>query len=98
MTELKAGLRLRSTVSTTEVVVVRASTGAVLECGGQPMTHDSEPAADSPADSTQLLLGKRYVTPDDSIEVLCVKPGVGPLTARGVELVVKTAKPLPASD
>jgi hypothetical protein len=43
-------------------------------------------------------MGKRYVDADGAYELLCVKPGKGSLAVNGVALVIKDAKPLPASD
>jgi hypothetical protein len=44
-------------------------------------------------------LGKRYTTTESrDFEVLVVKAGAGTLTANGEALVLKDAKPLPASD
>jgi hypothetical protein len=43
-------------------------------------------------------LGKRYTTPEVPLEVLVTKPGAGSLTIADTPLVVKEAKPLPASD
>ena len=45
-----------------------------------------------------VLLGKRYVDPADTIEVLCTKPGEGALAFDDRVLDVKSAKPLPSSD
>jgi hypothetical protein len=44
------------------------------------------------------LVGKRYVNEDESIEILCTKPGAGSLSIGQAALNVKGAKPLPASD
>jgi hypothetical protein len=45
------------------------------------------------------LLGKRYTHPEDpAVEVLVTAAGDGTLSADGKELVLKEAKPLPASD
>ena len=43
-------------------------------------------------------MGKRYVDADDTIELLCTKPGDGVPALDGTPLVLKDAKPLPASD
>ncbi len=43
-------------------------------------------------------MGKRYVDEAGTIELLCVKPGKGTLALDGAALVLKEAKPLPASD
>ncbi|HEX4244346.1 MAG TPA: hypothetical protein VHY77_02175 [Acidimicrobiales bacterium] len=100
--ELKAGVQLKSAVSTTEVVVVRAPTEEVsLTCGGAPMVGRDEDAGGSemPAgDDGSSLLGKRYVDEASDIEVLCTKPGDGTLAVEGRPLVLKSAKPLPSSD
>jgi len=98
--EAKPGLRLFSTIDAATVVVVRAPSGPLdLTCAGQPMTTDAQSAAAGVAPAGDpILLGKRYVDPDGTIEVLCVKAGVGPLALGGVDLGQAEAKPLPASD
>ena len=103
MPALKAGARLKSTVCTTEVIVVKAPAGEVeVTCGGAPMAPGTEtitdrgtPAADAAEGSA---LGKRYVNADESLEILCTKAGDGSLGADGALLGLKEAKPLPASD
>jgi len=101
--ELKAGSRWRSAVCDTEVVVVRAPSGAAsLECGGQPMVpHDAEKPAGAqldPAHSEGTQMGKRFADPDTGIEVLATKGGAGSLSLDGKSLPLKDAKPLPSSD
>jgi hypothetical protein len=103
MVELKPGARLRSQVCPTEVVVVKAPTGELaLACGGHPMILASEtPAAGlAPADGEQAgtQLGKRYTDEAATLELLVTKPGSGTLGLGGEPLVLKQAKPLPASD
>ena len=49
-------------------------------------------------DDGSVVLGKRYVDEDDTLEVLCTKPGAGTLAVGGRPLVLKSAKPLPSSD
>ena len=46
-------------------------------------------------DQHEVLLGKRYADEASGIELLCTKPGPGPLAVDGRPLVVKGAKPLP---
>jgi hypothetical protein len=103
MTDLTAGKRLRSTVSDTEVIVIRAPHTAVeLCCGGHPMSSDdAAPTAATAATSTvdvATLLGKRYVDDESGLEVLCTKSGTGALAADGRALSIKAPKALPASD
>ena len=43
-------------------------------------------------------MGKRYVDENETIELLCTKPGDGLPALDGPLLLVKDAKPLPASD
>ncbi len=75
---------------------------ADLRCGGQPMgpmDAERDPGATPAAgfdDGT--LMGKRYVDADDTIEILCTKPGDGTLSMGDQALVLKEAKPLPSSD
>jgi hypothetical protein len=99
---LKAGVRLRSVTCATEVVVVRGAGEDIdVRCGGAPMVALEDdvtvgvPAA--PFDQGTLV-GKRYVTEDDSLELLCTKPGAGSLSVGDSPLTVKGAKPLPSSD
>jgi hypothetical protein len=101
--ELRAGTRLKSAVCDTQVIVVRApKTEVDLWCGGQPMIAiDATPdaAAEMAADrSGGTLMGKRYVDPAQTFEVLCTKGGAGSLSAGDEALAPKEAKPLPASD
>jgi len=102
--ELKAGVRLRSTTCSTEVIVVRAGAGDVdLRCGGEPMvSFDVAPPAGATAPSGGSgggsLLGKRYVDAGGSLEVLCTKAGSGSLSVGEAPLTLKEAKPLPSSD
>lgn len=96
---MKPGTKLKSTVCDTEVMVIRGS-GMVVECGGAPMAQE-RPAQKGTLQAgwdkgTQI--GKRYVDVAGSIELLCVKPGQGSLSLGGVALLLKDAKPLPASD
>ncbi|MBO9516993.1 MAG: hypothetical protein J7493_02885 [Porphyrobacter sp.] len=96
---MKPGTRLKSATCDTEVMVIRSAEGTI-ECGGAPM-GEARPADAAPlaADfSAGTLMGKRYVDADGKYELLCVKPGKGSLAVGGVALVVKDAKPLPASD
>ncbi len=100
--ELKAGDRLRSAVSDTEVVVIRASDGDVaLTCGGVPLRRADENGPGGPVHpghEGEALLGKRYVDDADTLELLCTKPGDGALAVDGRPLQLKSAKPLPSSD
>lgn len=96
---MKPGTKLKSTVCDTEVMVVRGS-GLVVECGGAPMAEERPAEAGSidPAFAEGTIIGKRYIDADNTVELLCVKPGKGSLSIGGVALQVKEAKPLPSSD
>jgi hypothetical protein len=102
--KLKPGARLRSTVCGTEVVVVRTPEGDVeLTCCGVPMVDredgdEAMGATGTPVPGEEVLIGKRYSEPESGIEVLCTKPGPGPLQCNGQPLGVNAPKPLPASD
>ncbi|MCU1587548.1 MAG: hypothetical protein JWN31_1041 [Frankiales bacterium] len=97
--QTKAGLKLRSTACTTEVIVVRPTTDDVeLSCCGEPMTTDEETGPTSAPEQHEVLLGKRYTDEATGIELLCTKPGPGPLAVDGRPVVVKGSKPLPSSD
>ena len=103
MPEIKAGSRLKSTVCNTEVIVVKAPAGDVpVTCGGAPMALASDEVGEkgtpAPDAASGTALGKRYVNADETIELLCTKPGDGSLGVDGTLLSLKEAKPLPASD
>lgn len=100
----KAGLRLRSVVCDTEVIVIKAPKDDLdLRCGGQPMVEldDATPrngAPVAPFDSGTLI-GKRYAASGDpAVEVLCTKAGKGSLSIGESALPTKEAQPLPSSD
>jgi hypothetical protein len=100
---LKPGTRLRSTVCTTEIIVVRAPAEDVeLGCGGSPVIPIGEepPAGGAldPAFAGPTKLGKRYADAEGGLELLCTKGGDGALSLAGQPLPEKDAKPLPASD
>ncbi|ADP80803.1 hypothetical protein FraEuI1c_2776 [Pseudofrankia inefficax] len=97
---MKAGSRLRASNSACEVVVVRAPARAEgLLCAGVEMVSDGVVPAGAPVSAgPRIELGKRYVDRSAALEVLCTKPGFGPLVFGGEELTLKSAKPLPASD
>lgn len=96
---LKVGSRLRAQNSACEVIVIRGSDdGTALLCAGAEMLADSGPGVPQLADGPAIQLGKRYTDGDSGIEVLCTRPGIGPLVYGEHELTVKAAKPLPASD
>ncbi len=103
MRTLKPGLRLKSAVCATEVMVIRApALDAVLACGGAEMLAMSDPAQPAapidPALAQGTLIGKRYVDALDRVEVLCTRGGDGSLSLDGVAMPVKQAKALPSSD
>lgn len=99
---MRAGQRLKSVVSDTEVIVTRAPADDAIEitCGGARMldVDIDAPRQDPPEGDEATLLGKRYVSEDKGLELLCTKGGQGSLAADGETLTIKGAKPLPASD
>ena len=102
--KLNPGSRLRSQVCPAEVVVVRGGKGDVeLTCGGVPMVPLGGESSATPAPHhglmTGAVLGKRYTAPGDAtFEVLVTRPGDGTLGDHASPLVIKAARPLPASD
>jgi hypothetical protein len=103
MRAIKPGLRLKSAVCSTEVMVIRAPAGeAQLSCGGVEMLAGGEsPSAATPLDPAHAqgsLIGKRYVDAEERFELLCTKGGEGSLSLNGAPLTVKQAKALPSSD
>ncbi|HEY2809095.1 MAG TPA: hypothetical protein VGI91_09890 [Steroidobacteraceae bacterium] len=100
---LKPGLRLKSAVCSTEVMVIRSpGTEALISCGGVEMLAVTETAAaggkPDPAHAQGSLIGKRYVDAAEALELLCTKGGEGSLSVDGAALSIKQAKALPSSD
>jgi hypothetical protein len=97
---MKPGSKLKSAVCDTEVMVIKASAGTVVDCGGAPLVAErqAERPAINPAFAGSTKIGKRYVDAANTLELLCVKAGQGTLSVGGVALLLKEAKPLPASD
>jgi hypothetical protein len=103
MKAIKPGLRLKSAVCSSEIIVIRGSLPAAdLRCGGARMIAAGDAMSGAgqldPAYATGTLIGKRYIDAADRIEILCTKAGEGSLTLDGEPLVVKQAKALPSSD
>lgn len=103
MAVYKAGMRLKSAVCSSQIMLVVAPARDVqLTCGGAPVVELSAPDASSaaidPAHKQGTQMGKRYTNAAGDIEILCTKPGEGGLAADGEILTVKVAKPLPSSD
>lgn len=101
--ELKPGTRLTSATCDTQVVVVRAPSdaGALdLRCGGEPMRAADQEGERLPMSGSgePPLMGKRYADEELGLELLCTQAGEGTLTVGDEPLLVKGAKPLPASD
>lgn len=96
--QTRAGLKLRSTACSTEVIVVRpAATSVELTCCGAALTPD-EVAPPMSDEAPEVLLGKRYTDEETGLELLCTKSGPGGLAADGRALLLKGTKPLPSSD
>jgi hypothetical protein len=100
--EMKPGTRLACPQCSTEVVVVRPPSEAlVLTCTGAALVEVTAERAgtghdDASGDGT--LVGKRYSDEASGLELLCAKAGPGALAADGRDVLVKGAKPLPSSD
>lgn len=99
---LKPGTRIFSAIDSTELIAVKAPADPVeLTIGGHPAVLDAEQrTAATPIDGHDggVAIGKRYVNAANTVELLVTKPGAGVPAIAGELLVVKEAKPLPASD
>jgi len=96
---LKVGSRMRTPTSAAEVIIVKAAaTDGELQCAGGAMTTEDVTVEEQGGSGSPILLGKRYTDTESGLEVLATKPGAGPLSFDGRELVVKSAATLPASD
>ncbi|SHN46596.1 hypothetical protein [Cryptosporangium aurantiacum] len=97
---MNAGSRWVSTTGPTEVLIVRPPSGQVeLRCGGELMAPSGSVAREGVAHGGEpLLLGKRYTDAASGLQLLCTKPGPGPVEVDGRPVERLDAKPLPASD
>ena len=100
---LKPGARLFSAVCTTEMIAVKAPAAEVdLTIGGVTpvgsIAERTSGAAVADGHGGGAAMGKRYVDSADTIELLCTKAGDGVPALGGELLLLKEAKPLPASD
>ncbi|MFI5953235.1 hypothetical protein [Cryptosporangium sp. NPDC051539] len=98
---MRVGSRWKSTVDTTEVMVIRGPSGDVdLRCGGHPMVTTATSGGNTldPAFADGTQVGKRYVDESIGLEVLCSKGGPGSLAVADRPLALREAKPLPTSD
>ncbi len=97
---MKPGMKLKSAVCDTEVLVIKAAVTGIVSCGGAPMveTREGDKGVVDPAFAEGSKMGKRYTDAAGTLELLCIKPGTGSLALDGVGLHLKDAKPLPASD
>ncbi len=102
MLSLTVGQRLKSTVCTTEIMVIVAPDDDIeLTCGGALMADgDTSDGGVSvhPDHAAGSTIGKRYVSEGGDVEMLCVKPGEGSLAVAGTPLKLKDAKKLPKTD
>ena len=102
MGQLKTGARLKSAVCDGEVMVVKAPGDDIeLTCGGAGMVDPGTDASGGEVDpdhAVGIVIGKRYINEDESLEVLCVKAGAGSLAANGALLLQKDTKQLPKTD
>lgn len=97
---LKAGTRLTSAVSDAQIMAIKIPAGEYeLTCGGAPMLGPGDESAGAELQGDgEVLMGKRYVDEDETVEFLCTKGGAGALMLDGKPLDVKQAKKLPSSD
>jgi len=103
MQQLKTGARMKSTVCTTEFMVVKTPKEPIdLQCGGQTVvtldtavTPGATPTVGLDAGSA---LGKRYASENGELELLVTKAGSGSLSIGDKPLGLKDAKKLPSSD
>ncbi|MFZ2174696.1 MAG: hypothetical protein WAW17_11795 [Rhodococcus sp. (in: high G+C Gram-positive bacteria)] len=100
---MKTGAKMRSAVCSTEVMVIRAGNGDItLCCGGVPMLAPDESVEGLGVPEVGLdagtVMGKRYVDTESGVEVLCVKPGAGSVSADDRPLQLLVPKALPSSD
>ncbi len=69
-------------------------------CARPQVQRDPAPANAHPKEDMTLAnqLGKRYVSEDTGIEVLCTKGGTGEVACQGAPMKLMVPKALPSSD
>ena len=84
------------------MVVTASEDDVTLTCGGAEMvapgTEAAYDAQVSHDHAVGIAMGKRYITEDETIEVLCVKAGDGSLAVNGQLMLQKDTKQLPKTD
>lgn len=97
MTDLTPGLRVYSSASAAEAIVVTGASVA-LSCAGAPVLTARPESAPQDAGDAELLVGKRYEDAGSGLVIMVTRAGTGPLEADGRVLAVREAKALPSSD
>jgi len=70
-----------------------------LQDGGTPLNiKEDGPPANGSNGGGEVALGKRYASPDGSVEVLCIKPGALDLKYEGQPMELMQPKVLPSAD
>jgi ABC-type thiamine transport system substrate-binding protein len=103
MIQIKPGMRLKSAICATEVMLVKATIADVeLCCGGQALVEITTEGNSGGAIAAEFTggtqVGKRYVNQAETVELLCTKAGEGALSAGDEVLGLKESKALPSSD
>lgn len=100
--QFKAGMKLRSAVCDTQIMVLRVPAEPLdIRIGGAPVLAADETgdgAALDPALAGGSQTGKRYTDAGETMEFLCTKGGQGTIAVTGYEIGIKQAKQLPSSD
>ncbi|MBE1552040.1 hypothetical protein GGC64_006127 [Mycobacterium sp. OAS707] len=89
---LRAGVRLKSRVDTTEVLVVRApAVPSIVCCGGEPMYAVADSSPSEPTDSATGVRPGQWLRPEGSVEfeVLVLRGGSHSLSIDDHQLRVR---------
>lgn len=97
--QIKPGLKLKSSASTAQFIVIRAPGEDVdLTCGGALLVAAAGAHPDEGEGGQDLRVGKRYSNASGDLELLCTHSGLGPVQLAGQDLSIKAAQALPSSD
>jgi hypothetical protein len=89
---LRAGVRLKSSVDTTEVLVVRASAApSIVRCGGEPMLAVADASPSEPTDSAAGVRPGQWLRSEGPVdfEVLVLRGGSHSLSIDDHQLRVR---------
>jgi hypothetical protein len=98
MTQMPAQVGKRYIAASGAELIVTKGGAGTLQDGETPLNLKEEGAPATGSEGGEVQLGKRYASPDGSVEVLCIKPGKIELKYDGQAMELMQPKVLPSAD